>query len=43
MQSGDVAAADAWREQARDLAAERDLFGLDLTEVKLTSRGVARR
>ena len=43
VQSGDVAAADAWREQARNLAAERDLFGLDLTEVKLTSRGVARR
>jgi hypothetical protein len=43
VQSGDVAAADAWREQARTLAAERDLFGLDLTEVKLTSRGVTRR
>ena len=43
VQSGDAAAADAWREQARDLAAERDLYGLDLTQVKLTSRGVARR
>lgn len=33
----------AWRDRARDLAAEDDLIGVDLSRVRLTRRGIVAR
>lgn len=41
--SGDVGAVREWRADARTLAEERYLLGVDLTTVRLTKRGVVRR
>ena len=39
---GDPAAVEAFREEARRLIASPDLLGVDLTEVRLTRRGIVR-
>jgi hypothetical protein len=40
---GDPAAVERFREIAKQLISSTDLLGVDLTEVKLTGRGIQRR
>ncbi len=40
---GDPAAVERFRENAKQLISSTDLLGVDLTEVKLTRRGIQRR
>lgn len=41
--TGTPADLRAWRDRARDLAAEEDLLGVDLSKVRLTRRGIVAR
>ena len=41
--TGDEAAFVAYREQVRERTSAPDLFDVDLTEIRLTKRGIARR